>query len=145
MVFQTDDIKKMSAKEKADLYYLPRNDEGLKEYMLSNESLEEEINRRDTAFAEGKIQLTHREQLTLRLKNRREAIWNFYCSVVDDEIERVILYYESVSYSLGLRFENEVENVFDKLESGADYYFNLPENMPRWAPIKSAVNEVVTM
>ena len=74
MVFQTDDIKKMSAKEKADLYYLLRDDEGLKEYMLSNESLEEEINRRDTAFAEGKIQLTNREQLTLRLKNRREAI-----------------------------------------------------------------------
>jgi len=74
MVFQTDDIKKMTAKEKADLNYLPRDDEGLKEYMVSNEALAEEIDRLDTAFAEGKIQLTHREQLTLRLKNRREAI-----------------------------------------------------------------------
>jgi len=70
MVFQTDDIKKMTAKEKADLNYLPRDDEGLKEYMLSNEALAEEIDRRDTAFTQGKIQLTDWEQLTLRLKKR---------------------------------------------------------------------------
>jgi len=82
MVFQMDDIKKMSAKEKADLYFLLRDDEGLKEYILSNEALDEEINRRDLEFAEGKLQLTNREQLTLRLKNRRDAILNFqiqYC------------------------------------------------------------------
>ena len=70
MVLQTDDIKKMTAKEKADLNYLPRDDEGLKEYMLSNEALAEEIDRRDTAFTQGKIQLTDWEQLTLRLKKR---------------------------------------------------------------------------
>jgi len=27
-------------------------------------------------------------------------------SIVDDEIEKAILYYESISYDLGLRFEN---------------------------------------
>jgi len=46
------------------------------------------------------------------------------------------LYYESVSYSLGLKFENEVENAFDKLENGADYYFNLPDNIHRRIPIE---------
>jgi len=55
MALQTDDIKKMTAKEKADLNYLPRDDEGLKEYMLSNEALAEEIDRRDTAFTQDKI------------------------------------------------------------------------------------------
>ena len=70
MVFQTEDIKKMSAKVNAGLYYLLRDDERFQEYMISNEALAEEINRRDTAFTQGKIQLTDWEQLTLRLKKR---------------------------------------------------------------------------
>ena len=74
MVLQAEDIKKMSAKEKAALYYILRDDEVLKDYMLSDEALAEEIRRRDKAFAEGKIQLTSREQLSMRLKNRRDAI-----------------------------------------------------------------------
>ena len=44
---------------------------------------------------------------------------------VDDEIEKAILYYESVSYELGLKFESEIERTLDKLETDAVYYFNL--------------------
>ena len=60
----------------------------------------------------------------------------FKYSVVDDEIESVIVYYELISHSLGLRFEREVENAFDKLETGADYYFNLPDKIHRRIPIE---------
>jgi hypothetical protein len=74
MVFQAEDIKNMSAKEKAALYHLLRDDEELEKYLLSNEALAEEISRRDKAFAEGKLKLTTRQQLSERLKNRRDAI-----------------------------------------------------------------------
>ena len=36
--------------------------------------------------------------------------------VVDDEIEAVIIYYESISFGLGERFENEIENALTNLE-----------------------------
>jgi hypothetical protein len=60
----------------------------------------------------------------------------FKYSLVDDEIEAVIVYYESISYSLGLRFEKEIESAFDKLETSADYYFNLQDNIHRRIPIE---------
>lgn len=46
-------------------------------------------------------------------------------NIVDDEIEKAILYYESVSYELGLRFETEIEKALDNLETNATHYFNL--------------------
>ena len=52
-------------------------------------------------------------------------------SIVDDEIEKAIPYYESVSYDLGLRFENEIEKALDKLETDAAYYLNLEDKKHR--------------
>ena len=42
--------------------------------------------------------------------------------IVDDEIEKAILYYETISYDLGLRFENEIEKAVLK-HSSAKYIF----------------------
>lgn len=52
-------------------------------------------------------------------------------NIVDDEIEKAILYYESVSFELGLRFETEIEKAFDNLEKNALYYFNLEDKKHR--------------
>lgn len=69
-----EDINKLSAPQKAELYCMLRDDEELKNYMISNDILFEELTRRDTAYAEGRIQLTTRQQLSSRLKNRRDAL-----------------------------------------------------------------------
>ena len=74
MILLAEDIKKLSASQKAELYFLLLNDEELKDYMSSNNLLFEEIDRRDKEYAAGKIQLTNRQDLTLRLKNRRNAL-----------------------------------------------------------------------
>ena len=74
MILLAEDIKKLSASQKAELYFLLRNDEELKDYMSSNNMLFEEIDRRDKDYAEGKIQLTTRQDLSLRLKNRRNGL-----------------------------------------------------------------------
>ena len=74
MSLLTEDIKNLSAPQKAELYYLLRDDEELKDYMISNNMLFEEIIRRDKAYAEGKIQITTRQELSHRLKNRRDAL-----------------------------------------------------------------------
>lgn len=50
---------------------------------------------------------------------------------VDDEIEAVILYYESISYELGLKFEAEIENALDHLENHPFQYFNLAGKIHR--------------
>ncbi len=73
-MLHAEDIKKLSAPQKAELYCLLRDDEELKNYMISNNILFEELTRRDNAHAEGKIKLTTRQQLTSRLKNRRDAL-----------------------------------------------------------------------
>lgn len=52
-------------------------------------------------------------------------------NIVDEEIIKAIVYYESVSYKLGLRFENEIEKALDKLETDAAYYFNLEDKKHR--------------
>lgn len=51
--------------------------------------------------------------------------------VVDFEIERVILYYESISYNLGLKFETEVEKALDRLETMPQSYFVLEDKKHR--------------
>lgn len=60
----------------------------------------------------------------------------FKYELVDVEIERVVLYYETISYDLGLKFENEVERAFDKLETSAAYYFMLSDKIHRRIPIE---------
>ncbi|HEY5368910.1 MAG TPA: hypothetical protein VIJ75_07955 [Hanamia sp.] len=57
-------------------------------------------------------------------------------SIVDDEIEYAILYYESVSYNLGLRFEREIEKALDKLETNAGYYFILGDKSTDEYPLR---------
>jgi hypothetical protein len=37
-------------------------------------------------------------------------------AVVDDEIINAVVYYESISPVLGLRFETSIEDAFDELE-----------------------------
>lgn len=69
-----EDIKKLTAPQKAELYCLLRDDEELQNYMISNKMLFEELKRRDKAYVEGKIQLTTRQQLSSRLKSRRDAL-----------------------------------------------------------------------
>jgi len=69
-----ENIKNLSAAQKAELYNLLREDEDLEKYMISNKRLSEELKRRDKAYAKGKIQLTTRQELSLRLKNRRGAL-----------------------------------------------------------------------
>jgi len=72
MLLHTD-LKKMSVPEKAKLFSLLSDDKELQDYMISNEKLFEELNRRDKEYAEGQIQLTTRQELSLRLKKRRDA------------------------------------------------------------------------
>lgn len=57
-------------------------------------------------------------------------------NLVDFEIEKVILYYESISYNLGLKFETEVEKTLDKLEKTPEYYFILDDKKHRRIPIE---------
>jgi soluble cytochrome b562 len=68
------DIKNMSAPEKAKLFSTLQNDKELQDYMISNKILFEELNQRDKAFAEGKIKLTTRKDLSERLKKLKDAI-----------------------------------------------------------------------
>lgn len=56
--------------------------------------------------------------------------------MVDFEIERVILYYESISYNLGIKFETEVEKTLDKLENIPGYFFILDDKKHRRIPIE---------
>ena len=42
--------------------------------MISNDVLFEELAHRDKAYAEGKVRLTTRQELSLRLKKRRDAL-----------------------------------------------------------------------
>lgn len=74
MSLNIDSIKSMSAPEKAKLFSTLQNDKELQDYMISNKMLFEELDRRDKAYAEGKIQLTTRKELSLRLKKRRDAL-----------------------------------------------------------------------
>lgn len=74
MISLAEDINKLPASQKAQLYCMLRDDEEQKNYMISNDILFEELTRRDKAYAEGKIQLTTRQQLSHRLKNRRDAL-----------------------------------------------------------------------
>ncbi len=74
MPILAEDIKNMPVPQKAELYNLLMNDEELKEYMASNNVLFEELAKRDKDYADGKIRLTTREDLSLRLKQRRDAL-----------------------------------------------------------------------
>lgn len=47
MSLHTEDIKNLTALQKAELYYLLREDKELQDYMISNKILFEELTRRD--------------------------------------------------------------------------------------------------
>lgn len=74
MALLTEDIKKLPAPKKAELYSLLREDEELKNYMISNKMLFGELIRRNKAYADGKIHFTTRQQLSSHLRNRRDAL-----------------------------------------------------------------------
>ncbi len=60
--------------------------------------------------------------------------------IVDDEIEDVILYYENISYQLGHRFENAIQEALDNLETNPEHYFNLEDNKHRRITIEGFAN-----
>lgn len=74
MSLHSEDIKSLSASQKAELYYLLREDKDLEKYMISQERLYEELTHRDKAYAKGKIHLSTRQELSSRLKKRRDAL-----------------------------------------------------------------------
>ena len=51
--------------------------------------------------------------------------------IVDDEILNTILYYESISPALGLKFEKNIEIAFNELEKNPENYFNLEDKKHR--------------
>jgi hypothetical protein len=69
-----EQIKSLSVPQKAELFKLLQEDEELKNYLSFNDKMLEELAQRDKAYEEGKIQLTTRQQLSTRLKNRRNAL-----------------------------------------------------------------------
>ncbi len=69
-----EDIRNLPPEEKAELYYLLQDDEELKEYVSSHHDLFEELSRRDQDFEEGKIKLTNRQDLSLRLNSLRDVL-----------------------------------------------------------------------
>jgi len=74
MSLNTVNIENLSASEKAKLFSTLQNDQELQDYMISKKMLFEELDRRDKAYAEGKIQLTSRKELSLFLRKRRDAL-----------------------------------------------------------------------
>ncbi len=70
----SENIKKLPMSEKAELFYLLREDEELENYLISNDQLYKEIGRRDKAYAEKKIYLTTRQELSDRLKQMRDGL-----------------------------------------------------------------------
>jgi hypothetical protein len=74
MPFLEEDLKTMTAPQKARLFNLLKEDKELENYLISNEAMFQELALRDRAFAEGKIKITTRKQLSDRLKNRRDAL-----------------------------------------------------------------------
>ncbi len=69
-----EEIKTMSASEKAALYYLLGEDAELNNYLFSDKRLFEELARRDADLASGKIQLMTRQELTQQLNQRRNDL-----------------------------------------------------------------------
>ncbi len=61
----------------------------------------------------------------------------FKYNIVDDEIEAVIAYYESISINLGTRAENEMLSSLLHLRNHAHNYMLLSDNIHRRIPVKS--------
>ncbi len=47
--------------------------------------------------------------------------------IVDEEIIITIIYYETISPQLALKFESQIEKALDELETNPEYYFNLED------------------
>lgn len=52
-------------------------------------------------------------------------------NIADDEIEKVILYYETISNSLGKKAETEILATLAKLSNHANHYLFLPDKIHR--------------
>lgn len=69
-----EEIKTLPLSQKAALYYLLSEDDELKNYLISTNEVFDELERRDTAFNNGKMQLTDRQELADRLQSRRNGL-----------------------------------------------------------------------
>lgn len=72
-----DDVKKLPVEERANLFLALKSDNEINEYLDSakpDRLLFEEIARRDAAYNDGKIHLTTMDELSDRLKSRRNAL-----------------------------------------------------------------------
>jgi hypothetical protein len=74
MPLLSEDIKSLSAPEKAALYYLLGEHAELNNYLFSDKRLFEELARRDADLASGKIQLMSRQELTEQLNQRSNVL-----------------------------------------------------------------------
>lgn len=74
MSILAEDIKKLTASEKAELYYLLGADEELNNYLFSDKRLFDELARRDGELAAGNIQIMTRQELSQRLNARRNGL-----------------------------------------------------------------------
>jgi hypothetical protein len=70
----SENINKLPVAERAELFYLLREDKELEDYMISNDRLYKELARRDKAYTEKKIHLTSRQELSERLKHLRNEL-----------------------------------------------------------------------
>lgn len=74
MPLLAEDIKSLSAPEKAELYYLLGEDAELNNYLFSDKRLFEELTRREAELITGIIQLMSRQDLTRQLNQRRNGL-----------------------------------------------------------------------
>gem|GEM_PF-1482511 len=72
-----EEIKKLSVADRADLLLALKNDSELNQYLKTEKSeieIIEEIGKRDKSFKNGDIHLTTIDDLSTRLKARRNAL-----------------------------------------------------------------------
>ena len=69
-----EEIKSLPVTQKAAIYSLLSEDEELRNYLISNNSLYEELALRDADFNKGEIKLTTRQQLSSILQNHRNGL-----------------------------------------------------------------------
>ena len=69
-----EEIKSLPVTQKAAIYSLLSEDEELRNYLISNNSLYEELALRDAALNRGEIKLTSRQHLTSILQNHRNGL-----------------------------------------------------------------------
>lgn len=69
-----EEIKNLTAAEKAEIFYLLGQDEDLNNYIFSNQKLFEELKKRDDSVANGSMKLMSRQELSDLLNLRRDGL-----------------------------------------------------------------------